>query len=383
MSGNTQRDHPRRSRERRLSPDSDELSHRRHRHPNHRNDDRDIDLRRSNHNRERGEGSRREKRRDYDDDDHYDGARRDHKRRRRSSEKVSPPPTRPRRRSYSPPPASDSDERDRRRHRRDRDDRSKKPSDLPRAPRSPRQALPPQEELAPATAPRRYGGDSKPRAEGAEDDETKVEKQAPNFRPTGLLAAETNRVANTSIVLKYNEPPEARKPPPKDAWRLYVFKPPPQQLPQKQEGKAKGGDAQLVDTIQLGERSCWLMGREGAVVDFMIEHPSCSKQHAVIQFRYAVKTDQWGEKKGSVRYVMQFLVLLLIMRRSSRNGALADQRIPLTTRPYIIDLESANGTIVNGDKIPQSRYVELRDGDMVQFGHSTREYVLMLPPPGS
>jgi smad nuclear-interacting protein 1 len=47
----------------------------------------------------------------------------------------------------------------------------------------------------------------------------------PNFKPSGLLAAETNTVQaadGTSTVLKYNEPPEARKP--VEAWRIYVFK---------------------------------------------------------------------------------------------------------------------------------------------------------------
>jgi smad nuclear-interacting protein 1 len=47
----------------------------------------------------------------------------------------------------------------------------------------------------------------------------------PNFKPSGLLAAETNTVKaadGTTSVLKYNEPPEARKP--ALAWRLYVFK---------------------------------------------------------------------------------------------------------------------------------------------------------------
>lgn len=41
----------------------------------------------------------------------------------------------------------------------------------------------------------------------------------------GLLAAATNTIKHTdgtSTVLKYNEPPEARKP--TDGWRLYVFK---------------------------------------------------------------------------------------------------------------------------------------------------------------
>ncbi|EDN02162.1 conserved hypothetical protein [Histoplasma mississippiense (nom. inval.)] len=28
----------------------------------------------------------------------------------------------------------------------------------------------------------------------------------------------------TTVILKYHEPPEARKPPAKDPWRLYVFK---------------------------------------------------------------------------------------------------------------------------------------------------------------
>lgn len=47
----------------------------------------------------------------------------------------------------------------------------------------------------------------------------------PNFGNSGLLAAATNTVKasdGSSTVLKYNEPPEARKP--TQNWRLYVFK---------------------------------------------------------------------------------------------------------------------------------------------------------------
>ena len=51
-----------------------------------------------------------------------------------------------------------------------------------------------------------------------------------------------------------------------------------------------------------------------------------------------------------------------------------------SVRPYVLDLESANGTKVNGDVVPERRYVELRSGDVVKFGESTREYVLILPP---
>ena len=85
------------------------------------------------------------------------------------------------------------------------------------------------------------------------------------------------------------------------------------------------------------------------MVDFPTEHPSCSKQHAVLQFRYTEKRNEWGERKGGVK-------------------------------PYVIDLESANGTKVNGESVPARRFVEVMDKDVITFGESTREYVMILPP---
>ena len=108
---------------------------------------------------------------------------------------------------------------------------------------------------------------------------------------------------------------------------------------------------EIVETVELAEQSCWLFGRETAVADFPIEHPSCSKQHAVIQFRYIEKRNEFGDKKGKVK-------------------------------PYVLDLESANGTKVNGEDVPPGRYMEVRDNDVLTFGHSTREYVVQLPPAG-
>ncbi|KAI2603728.1 SMAD/FHA domain-containing protein [Hypoxylon sp. NC1633] len=160
-------------------------------------------------------------------------------------------------------------------------------------------------------------------------------KEKPNYGNTGALAAASNSVVQSDgskIVLKYHEPPEARKASPKDQWKLFVF---------------KGED--IVDTVPISNRSCWLVGRELAVVDLPAEHPSISKQHAVIQFRYIEKRNEYGDKIGKVK-------------------------------PYLIDLDSANGTMLNGKKVPDSRYLELRDKDMIQFGQSTREYVIMLAP---
>ncbi|KAF2835905.1 SMAD/FHA domain-containing protein, partial [Patellaria atrata CBS 101060] len=158
------------------------------------------------------------------------------------------------------------------------------------------------------------------------------EKQTPNYAPTGLLALETNTVAGTSVVLKYHEPPDARKPPSSSPWRLYIFK-----------------GSSVLSTLELHTSSVWLVGREAVVADILAENPSVSKQHAVLQFRYTTKRKgEFGEKVGKVR-------------------------------PYVIDLESANGTWLNGDRVEARRYVEVRDKDVLRFGTSEREYVIMLP----
>ncbi|QIX00145.1 hypothetical protein AMS68_005662 [Peltaster fructicola] len=158
-------------------------------------------------------------------------------------------------------------------------------------------------------------------------------KQKPNYKPTGLLAKEANTVAGTTTVLKYHEPSDARKASPSQQWRMYVF---------------KGKD--LIDTVHLFQRSCWLIGRDQHVTDLFLEHGSISKQHAVIQFRFSSTTTEYGDKINRVK-------------------------------PYLIDLESANGTQLNDNRIEASRYVELVDGDVIVFGNSEREYVMMLPAP--
>ncbi|CAO3685997.1 unnamed protein product [Umbelopsis vinacea] len=165
------------------------------------------------------------------------------------------------------------------------------------------------------------GGLLRPEKEGLEEDLKKV-----NFGLSGKLAAETNTYKGVEV--KYNEPPEARTPSKK--WRLYVFK----------------GDKQI-DLLHIHRQSAFMFGRDRVVADIPVDHPSCSKQHAVLQFRYVNETN---EANGQVRRVV---------------------------KPFIIDLESTNGTHLNGDRIPDSRYIELKVRDVLKFGNSTREYVLL------
>lgn len=230
-----------------------------------------------------------------------------------------------------------------RHERRDRDRghgrrRSRTPDDRERRRRSPKPSpsvrrggpLPSQSDSFALTARPKDGVQARGLGEG---DEEIQEKDKPNYYPTGILAAASNRIETadgTAITLKYHEPPEARLPPSRDDWKLFVFK-----------------DKEVLETIGLSARSCWLIGREARVVDLPAEHPSVSGQHAVVQFRYVEKRDEFGDRKGRVK-------------------------------PYVIDLESKSGTVLNGGAVEAGRYVEVRSGDVLKFGESTRDYVVML-----
>lgn len=100
------------------------------------------------------------------------------------------------------------------------------------------------------------------------------------------------------------------------------------------------------------------------MVDLPVDHPSCSKQHAALQYRLVPFTRDdgtAGELVGDVTYSRSLIVLF------------AGKRV----RPYLIDLNSANGTYINNKKIESSKYVELLEKDVIKFGYSSREYVLL------
>ncbi|KAJ1720790.1 hypothetical protein LPJ53_004621 [Coemansia erecta] len=87
-------------------------------------------------------------------------------------------------------------------------------------------------------------------------------------------------------------------------------------------------DDKDIDMHHIDTASAYLFGRDRKVADIPIDHPSCSSQHAVLQ-------------------------------------------------PYLIDLNSTNGSFLNGEKQPPQRFIELRSEDVIRFGFSTREYVIL------
>jgi smad nuclear-interacting protein 1 len=146
-----------------------------------------------------------------------------------------------------------------------------------------------------------------------------------NFGLSGALAKDEH-AGNTykGVVLKFSEPPEARAP--NTQWRLYVFK----------------GEEQL-EILHISKQSAYLFGRHAEIADVPITHPSLSLQHAVLQYR-ALPQKETGK---------------------------------VACQPYLMDLESTNGTFLNGVQIDPARYYQLKKGDVIKFGASTREYVLL------
>ena len=154
--------------------------------------------------------------------------------------------------------------------------------------------------------------------------------EAPNFGLSGALAAETNTVNGVTLV--YTEPVD-KAPPPATKYRMYVFK--------------DGHLLKDAEPLRVHRQSYYLFGRDRAVADIPTDHPSCSKQHAVLQYRSRSRYDD-----DAGLYVTE-------------------------STPYLMDLEATNGTFINGERLDPRRYYQLLQKDCVKFGASTREYVLL------
>jgi smad nuclear-interacting protein 1 len=165
----------------------------------------------------------------------------------------------------------------------------------------------------------------KPGRDAADSDPDPANKVKPDFGLSGALSKDV-KTGNVykGVLLKFREPPEARAP--NTLWRLYVY---------------KGDD--LVETLHVNRQSAYLFGRHADVCDVVLHHASCSTQHAVLQYR----------------------------------AVLHPATQLLHCQPYLMDLESTNGTFLNGVRLDSARYYQLKAGDVLRFGASTREYVFL------
>ncbi|XP_062009733.1 uncharacterized protein LOC133726235 [Rosa rugosa] len=94
-------------------------------------------------------------------------------------------------------------------------------------------------------------------------------------------------------------------------------------------------DGAIVDQFNVYEKGAYMFGRVD-LCDFVLEHPTISRFHAVLQFK--------------------------------RSGD-----------AYIYDLGSTHGTFVNKNQVSKKVYVDLHVGDVIRFGHSSRLYIFQGP----
>ncbi|MES1918964.1 Smad nuclear-interacting protein 1 [Bonamia ostreae] len=132
---------------------------------------------------------------------------------------------------------------------------------------------------------------------------------------------------NTKTALNYVEPFDKTET--DEFWRLYVYK-----------------NEEKLNVLHLHRKTMFVFGRDKRVADVVLENPSCSAQHAILQYRN--KTVSENEEEFAAK-----------------------------PTPYLIDLGSTNGTKLNGQKLEEKRYYELYESDVLEFGLSQRKYVFL------
>lgn len=94
-------------------------------------------------------------------------------------------------------------------------------------------------------------------------------------------------------------------------------------------------DGAIVDQLNVHEKGAYMFGRVD-LCDFVLEHPTVSRFHAVLQFN--------GEGDA-----------------------------------YVFDIGSTHGTFVNKNQVKKKVYVDLHVGDVIRFGQSSRLYIFQGP----
>lgn len=187
-------------------------------------------------------------------------------------------------------------------------------------------------------------------------------------------------------------------------------------------------DGKMISAVDgVSQRSVTLLGKDRQLAEVPLDHPSCSGQHAVLEVAFALPASAeedlvaalTSELKalestttfiggGLLRDETRLLPLfewlwqrLLLMQREEWelvhgvggddeaeedgqgagpedgvyyvNGAASFWSLEL----MLTDLGSTNGTAVNGDRLPPFAPMALIEGDVILFGASSRQYVVM------
>ncbi|MCO5571823.1 hypothetical protein L7F22_025571 [Adiantum nelumboides] len=123
-------------------------------------------------------------------------------------------------------------------------------------------------------------------------------------------------------------------------------------------------DGDVVDKINLEKRRN-IFGRQAVMCDFVLDHPSVSRQHAVVV----------QHKNGRFNFISPCIQVYF-------SGYLYLVEVTFTFEDcklcsvYVIDLGSVHGTFVANERLSKESPLELEVGQSLKFAASTRSYVL-------
>ncbi|XP_030547946.1 kanadaptin [Rhodamnia argentea] len=146
--------------------------------------------------------------------------------------------------------------------------------------------------------------------------ENDVDASNPDDGSVSESDATPNAAKRGGVAVPYTIPPWSE--PPRHQFFLEVLK-----------------DGAIIDQLNVHEKGAYMFGRVD-LCDFVLEHPTVSRFHAVLQFN--------GEGDS-----------------------------------YIFDIGSTHGTFVNKNQVKKNVYVDLHVGDVIRFGQSSRLYIFQGP----
>ncbi|KAI4352340.1 hypothetical protein L6164_006603 [Bauhinia variegata] len=159
-----------------------------------------------------------------------------------------------------------------------------------------------------------------------------VEEAQPQSDSTSVSAAESMEKNPESSV-----PDTSAKPKPKSSQNIEVpYKIPPWSgAPCHNYCLEVLKDGCIIEKLDVYEKGAYMFGRLD-LCDFLLEHPTISRFHAVIQFK--------------------------------RSGD-----------AYLYDLGSTHGTFLNKKQVEKNMYMDLHVGDVIRFGRSSRLFIFQGP----
>ncbi|KAG5473690.1 hypothetical protein LSCM1_04317 [Leishmania martiniquensis] len=162
-------------------------------------------------------------------------------------------------------------------------------------------------------------------------------------------------------------------------------------------------DRKVAELANITWRSLWLFGKEPGVNDVLLEHPSCSSQHASLEMRFVLVDEAalnayiaetvkattpdapvlaplgadvpvFAQSKRALESLCRGMWAVLEEAQTAAGG---DASAVWTAELQLTDLGSTNHTRLNGEVMPSMEATTVIDGDVLEFGLSTRKYVVM------